>query len=198
MSFFVHAIRDVVRPDFVCDRLRLEETAAGSSLPPVELQAAGQTALLLNLDRALVRKCGQGHDVQIPPKVRLFPMLDTERPGIGQCCDYVIFSQRTPGDDLTVLLCELKSSHATGAFAQIQNAAMLVESMLQMVAWHNRQIRRPQRTVWRGIVFKTGRPPKSGFLKPCPYQTQSAPIGDIGLVHLGACPYRLDWLCAPV
>ena len=194
---FVYALRNLLRSDIVCERLRLEEDSRDSTTPRVELQAGGRAALLLRLGQPLSLECKHHHPLQLEANRRFFPLFNEGISGITASCDYVLLCQRAPDDYLTVLLCELKSKATSGAFSQIQNTAPLVESLLQSAAWHTRkEVQRPPRTVWRAVVFKYARPLKSGLRLPCPYEPQDGPLGPIQLVHLGAASYPLEWLCA--
>jgi hypothetical protein len=125
----------------------LREDDPDSTCEPVRIHRSGQCVVIsFNAKVSFKAK-----DDAICIKERLFPLF-REQEGVARMCDYLIFCEQ--GDEppvLYVLLCELKSGKTEGAVAQIENAKLLAEYVLEMVG-HHKKLGKPE-VRHRGLVF---------------------------------------------
>lgn len=156
-SDFLEAMRAIVRPS-LCLRpdargcVRLEEQDRDSTIRPTIIEHAAE-ALVLKLDACVAPGQNAGE--------RLFPLLEDDE-GLRKHCDYVIFAVRRGG--LVAVLLELKSSNARGAPRQLQNTAILLQSLILATRLHRSDYEAPQ-LAYRGIILtNTARYPKGKAL----------------------------------
>jgi hypothetical protein len=156
-SRWLQAIHDMLRDGLVVADNELRENDEGSTCKPVRIHRSGK-CIVISLN-AKVTSTPRADSICI--KERLFPLF-REREGIARMCDYWILCEH--GDEapvLSVLLCELKSGKSGGAVAQLENAKLLAEYFLAMVAHHNK-LGMPSVT-YRGFVFSRRPGPKAGL-----------------------------------
>lgn len=162
---FVDALRGMVRPDLLVrpdaqGAARLVETAVESRTKPTVLRHA-ERSVVLRFD-ACVGLSGGAVDE------RLFPLLG-EGHGWRSSCDYLLVAPLSR--KLYVIFIELKTSQAKGAQLQIENTKILVDWLVEVVLFHNKDLVRPD-VVHRGIILKnaTQRPRDA---QRCPYSRET-------------------------
>lgn len=134
--------------------IRLEESDAGSSCPPVTLRSAGAGQVLVLKPDVPFRGCSrEGCQFKMTSGARLFPLFRREE-GLLSICDYVVICLSKLAEEpcLFVLLCELKSGNIAGARHQQENTALLIEYVVAMARYHFR-LKAKTRVEHRGIVF---------------------------------------------
>lgn len=196
LSPTLQAICDVIRPEHTQTPavIRLEETSPSSTCPPVVITKSGP-AVVLKLDTPGAWTCPR-QDCPLPlaPNQRLFPLFRSERGGLTQICDFIVFYQPREDEDaaLYVLLCELKSSRGDGAMKQIENGKLLAEYILAITEHHGLRQALP-RVEYRGVLFyqpKGVREPRGGQRRAaCPYQRHGR-MADLGVAVLPPVPQR--------
>jgi hypothetical protein len=181
-SGFLSALTAACHPDIRCKDWVLREEAPESTLPPVRItQNCAARALLLRPDQAP----GQGGANQ-----RLFPLFNSTLSGLTGCCDYVLVSEDPrPEEPLTIVLIELKSSDGRGGAEQIDNAGLLLQSLLEATLWHANLPRSLFR--WRSLIL-AGKAPRGGLHKPgaLGWRARPWPLGMVehAMCRPAACP----------
>lgn len=184
---WIQSLQEMLREGLAVPDTELREAVTRQS---VKIHRSGKNVLLSF--NANVSFTTQKDPICI--KDRLFPLF-REQEGVARMSDYWILCET--GDEtptLYVLLCELKSGKRNG-LAQLENARLLAEYVVKMVA-HHRGLAL-DRVEYRGIIFchhpmafKAGlRPGKVPFARQGRLQIPVAILSDRG-------EYYLSSLCA--
>lgn len=187
---WIEAISEMLRDDLKVTSGILSEDDDGSRCKAVTIKAPGKS-LYISLNAKVAFKT---NTAPICIKDRLFPLFQ-ESKGIARICDYWILAEQITknGPVLYVLLCELKSG-TTGDIAQLENAKLLAEYVIAMVAYHRKLPH--SRVEYRGLIFAPDvKSPKSSLrIKAATY----TPQGRLGLPIMflpDKFSYQLAWLC---
>ncbi len=148
MASVIEAIRDILRPGvFEESKLVLREADPNSRCPEITLNKSGK-ALMIRPDQ--VPACS------ISAVDRLFPLFDSQKSGICQLCDYLVFYPKphanSSGSDIFVFLFELKSGSAKNSVPQLRNGKLLADYVLEVAQLHGSGVQRP-RVQYRGVTF---------------------------------------------
>lgn len=169
--------------------IELKESDPGSTIEPFRLTTSWPT-LVVRFDGV---PCN-GMTIND----RLFPFFKKGLPDVCKCCDYVILWQKNDSKDspLYVLLTELKSGNTSGATAQIRNARLLVDYLLDVVRHHRRVDIPRDRVQYRGLTFTPrARAQPTGSSNGAIYQPSSS-MPDLLLLTHRPCPnYSIEWFC---
>jgi hypothetical protein len=157
---WIQAIHEMLRDGLAVSDKELREDDENSTCRPVRIHHSEQSIVVSLNARVPSKEKAQ----PICIKDRLFPLF-REHEGVTRMCDYWILCEQ--GEEtpiLYVLLCELKSGRPRDGIAQLENAKLLADYFLTMVAHH--QELEARHVEYRGLIFcNNPRAPKAG-LKP--------------------------------
>ena len=158
---WIQSVQEMLREGLAVTDTELREDNPGSTCQAVKIHRSGKN-LVLSFN-AMISFSTRKEPVWV--KDRLFPLF-REQEGVARMSDYWILWE-TPDEipTLHVLLCELKSGRPDGV-AQLENAKLLAEYMVKMVA-HHRGLSL-DRVEYRGIIFCHRPMPFKAGLRPGP------------------------------
>lgn len=162
MRTILDALRELAAPQVLEDGpLELRESDPKSTCPPTKIEQSGGQVIALRFGPRSFRG-----GPALPINEWLFPLFDITRskPPVCRSCDYILFyAPRDEPKELFVFPCELKSSWARGASAQLRNGLLMARYLLDVVEAYG-DVNPWPTARFRGIVF-SGDAPRRGPLK---------------------------------